>query len=284
MDANPSQEKSMEASPALHPEQSAFVSTQHITLNPFQPRKSFDEDDLLSLAASVKSHGILQPLVVRQHESGYQLVAGERRLRAAKNVGLEHVPVRIVNFNDQEMLEAALIENIQRADLNPIEKALGFKDYLDRYKVTHEQMAQRLGLARSSITNLINLLDLPKEVQEGVRLNQISEAHAKILRGIKKKDQQVSMFKHIVAMGLSVKATEQMLRDMREEAEDEPAERAESDPPAQKTAHVRGLEDELRQRFAIPVEIRLKAKDRGLIVLQFDTNDDFMRIMDILRK
>lgn len=262
---------------------SAMVATEHIAVNPFQPRKSFDEDDLSSLASSLKTHGILQPLVVRQHEGGFQLIAGERRLRAARSIGLENVPVRIVNFNDQEMLEAALIENIQRADLNPIEKALGFKDYLDRYQITHEQLAQRLGLARSSITNLVNLLDLPKDIQEGVRLNQISEAHAKILRGIKNKERQLNLFKQIVALGLSVKATEQMLRDVKAEAEEAaPEEKPEENP--EKTAHVRSLEDELRQRFALPVEIRLKGKDRGQIVLQFDTNDDFMRIMDILRK
>ncbi len=258
----------------------AVVATQHIFVNPFQPRKSFDEEDLTGLAASVRSHGILQPLVVRQKDGGYQLVAGERRLRAAKEIGLETVPVRVVNFNDQEMLEAALIENIQRTDLNPIEKAHGFKDYIDRYQITHEQLAQRLGLARSSITNLVHLLDLPVEIQDGVRLGQISEAHAKILRGVKAKEKQIALFKHVVAMGLSVKATEQLLR----EKEEPPVREKVTAPAVEKTAHVRGIEEELRQRFAAPVEIRLQAKDKGQFVLRFDTNDDFLRILEILRK
>jgi ParB family chromosome partitioning protein len=258
------------------------VSVALIQHNPYQPRKTFDKDELASLSASVRTHGILQPLVVRQVGDQYQLVAGERRLRAAQEVGLTSVPVRIVNFNDQEVLEAALIENIQRTDLNPIEKAQGFKDYLERFNMNHDQLAQRLGLARSTITNLVGFLDLAAEVQEGLRVNQITEAHAKILKGIKSPEQQVGLFKQIVAQGLSVKATEQLLRDRKGEAQ-EPKE----DPtPAgeEKTAHVKSIEDELRQRFATQVEIKLRAKDKGQIVLRFESNDDFMRILEALRK
>jgi ParB family chromosome partitioning protein len=258
------------------------VAVGLIQHNPYQPRKTFDKDELASLTASVRSHGILQPLVVRQVGEQYQLVAGERRLRAAQEVGLASVPVRIVNFNDQEVLEAALIENIQRTDLNPIEKAQGFKDYLDRFKMNHEQLAQRLGLARSTITNLVGFLDLAAEVQEGLRVNQITEAHAKILKGIKSQEQQVAIFKQIVSQGLSVKATDQLVRDQK----GEPAEPKENHAPAveEKTAHVKSIEDELRQRFATPVEIKLRAKDKGQIVLRFESNDDFMRILEALRK
>jgi len=258
------------------------VAVGLIQNNPYQPRKTFDKDELASLSASVRTHGILQPLVVRQVGDQYQLVAGERRLRAAQEVGLTSVPVRIVNFNDQEVLEAALIENIQRTDLNPIEKAQGFKDYLDRFKMNHEQLAQRLGLARSTITNLVGFLDLAAEVQEGLRVNQITEAHAKILKGIKSTEQQVALFKQVVAQGLSVKATEQLVRDRKEE----PSEPKEVNTPAveEKTAHVKSIEEELRQRFATPVEIKLRAKDKGQIVLRFESNDDFMRILEVLRK
>jgi len=258
------------------------VAVGLIQNNPYQPRKTFDKDELASLSASVRTHGILQPLVVRQVGDQYQLVAGERRLRAAQEVGLTSVPVRIVNFNDQEVLEAALIENIQRTDLNPIEKAQGFKDYLDRFKMNHEQLAQRLGLARSTITNLVGFLDLAAEVQEGLRVNQITEAHAKILKGIKSTEQQVALFKQVVAQGLSVKATEQLVRDRKEE----PSEPKEVNTPAveEKTAHVKSIEEELRQRFATPVEIKLRGKDKGQIVLRFESNDDFMRILEVLRK
>ncbi|HEY7155815.1 MAG TPA: ParB/RepB/Spo0J family partition protein [Gemmataceae bacterium] len=137
------------------------VPVEAIEQNPYQPRKTFDDDELASLSASIRTHGVLQPLVVRPVGDHYQLVAGERRLRAAREAGLASVPVTVVDFNDQQVLEAALVENIQRSDLNPIEKAQGFKDYLTRYHMTHEQLAARLGLGRATITNLVALLELP---------------------------------------------------------------------------------------------------------------------------
>lgn len=267
-------------------EAASEIAVTAIDHNPHQPRKHFDSEDLAALSASVKTHGILQPLVVRQQGERYQLIAGERRLRAAQEAGLTSVPIHIVNFNDQEAFEAALVENIQRSDLNPIEKALGFKDYLERFKLNHEQLAQRLGLARSSITNLINLLDLTPEVQDGVRLNQITEAHAKLLKGIRNKERQVALFKQIVAMGLSVKATEALIREEKGGDASDPASASESGSgtPNHKTAHVKGLEDELRQKLATPVEIKLKAKDKGQIVLRFESNDDFERLLELLRR
>lgn len=260
----------------------ANVPLEQIQVNPFQPRKAFDQDELAAMSATVKTHGILQPLVVRQVGEQYQIVAGERRFRAAQQAGLNAVPVRIVDFNDQEVVEAALIENIHRADLNPIEKAHGFKDYLERFALNHEQLAQRLGLARSTITNLVNLLDLPPEIQDGLRVNQITEAHAKILKGIKNRDKQMSLYKQIVALGMSVKATEQLLREQKQESEADADGQAE--PAIEKTAHVRHLEDELRQRLATPVEIRLRGKEKGQIVIRFENNDDFMRVLDMLRR
>lgn len=263
------------------------VALDRIQQNPFQPRKHFDKDEIAALSASVKSHGILQPLVVRALGDRYQLIAGERRLRAAQEAGLTSVPIHIVDFNDQQAFEAALAENIQRSDLNPIEKAQGFRDYIERFGLNHEQLAQRLGLARSSITNLVNLLELAPEVQDGVRLNQISEAHAKLLKGIKNKERQVAMFKQVVGMGLSVKATESLIREQR----DGPAESAtetngthEATNASPKTAHIKGVEDELKQKLSTFVEIKLKAKDKGQIVLRFDSNDDFERLLEVLRK
>jgi ParB family chromosome partitioning protein len=257
------------------------VPVAQIEHNPAQPRKTFDPEDLASLSASVRTHGILQPLVVRVKDGKYQLVAGERRLRAAQEAGLISVPVRVVDFNDQEVLEAALIENIQRTDLNPIEKAQGFKDYLERFGMTHEELARRIGLARATITNLVNLLELALEVQEAVRVNQISEGHAKLLKGIKDQLQQVALCKQIIAQGLSVKAAETFLREQREE---KPASEPRTTEPEGKTSHVRSIEDELRQKLATKVEIRVRGKDKGQIVLRFETNDDFMRLLDVLRK
>jgi ParB family chromosome partitioning protein len=254
-----------------------------IEANPYQPRKHFDADELKQLSASIKSHGILQPILVRMMGNHFQLVAGERRLRAAQEAGMRRVPIYVVDMNDQQAYEASLVENIHRSDLNPIEKALGFKDYLDRFKINHEQLAQRLGLARSTISNLVGLLELPAEVQEGIRLNQITEAHAKLVKGIRSKDKQVAFFKQIVAMGLSVKAAEALMRDQKSEPAGEAPERE----PAQtvaKTAHIKGIEDELKQRLFTQVEIKLRAKDKGQFVLRFETNADFERILDVLRR
>jgi ParB family chromosome partitioning protein len=267
------------------PNGQAEVPVEQLQHNPFQPRKAFDADELAALSASVKSHGILQPLVVRQVEGGFQVIAGERRLRAAREAGLATVPVRVVDFNDQQTLEAALAENIQRADLNAIEKAQGFKDYLDRFGLSHEQLAQRLGLARSTITNLVNLLELQPEVQDAVRVNQISEAHAKLLKGVKEPARQAALCRQVIAGGLSVKATEALLREQREEPAGGggPA-GGPAAGPVEKTAHVKGIEEELRQKLAARVEIKLRGKDKGQIVLRFESNDEFLRLLECLRR
>jgi ParB family transcriptional regulator, chromosome partitioning protein len=259
----------------------AQVPLERIENNPYQPRKAFDEEELASLSASIRTHGILQPLVVRKVGDRYQLIAGERRLRAAKDAGMTTVPVRVVNFNDQQVLEAALVENIHRADLNPIEKAQGFKEYLDRFEMTHDELAKRLGLARPTITNLVGLLELPSEVQGMVRVGQITLGHAKILKGITDRDRQLALCKEIIAKGLSVHATEAHLK---QQAQPEPVkEPPEPQDVPEKTAHVQGIEDELRQKLATKVEIRVRGKDKGQIVLGFESNDDFERILEVLR-
>jgi ParB family chromosome partitioning protein len=267
----------------------ARVSVESIEHNPYQPRKTFDSDELAALSASIRTHGILQPLVVRQVGERYQLVAGERRLRAARDAGLNSVPVTVVDFNDQQILEAALVENVQRSDLNPIEKAQGFKDYLTRYRMTHEQLAARLGLGRATITNLVALLELPAELQEAVRVGQLSTGHAKILKGISDPARQVALSKQIIARGLSVHATEALLKQTAAESEPRPSASgekplAEARGSAEKTAHVQSIENELRQKLSLRVEIRVKSKDKGQIVLAFESNDDFERLIDVLRR
>jgi ParB family transcriptional regulator, chromosome partitioning protein len=259
---------------------------ERILHNPHQPRKNFDDDELLQLSDSIRNHGILQPLVVRQVKGGYQLIAGERRLRAAQLAGIPEVPVMVVDFNDQQVLEAALVENIQRSDLNPIEKAHGFKEYLDKYGFTQEQLAARLCMDRTSISNLVNLLHLPEEVQNAVRLEQISLGHAKVLKGLPDAKQQVALCKEITLKGLSVKALELLVKEKRAEAsgkkEPEKPEPAHAE-MVEKTAHVQAIEDELRQKLATKLEIRLKAKDRGQIVIGFECSDDFERIVEMIR-
>jgi ParB family chromosome partitioning protein len=259
------------------------VGVDDIEQNPYQPRKTFDGDELSSLSASIKTHGVLQPLVVRQVGQRFQLVAGERRLRAAREAGLSSVPVTVVDFNDQQILEAALVENIQRSDLNPIEKAQGFKEYLTRYHMTHEQLATRLGLGRATITNLVALLELPAELQDAVRVGQLTTGHAKILKGLGDPARQIALSKEIIARGLSVHATEAFLK---QSAADEKArEDSESNgrTVVEKTTHVQSIENELRQKLSLRVEIRVKGKDKGQIVLAFESNDDFERLIEVLR-
>jgi ParB family chromosome partitioning protein len=261
-----------------------LLPIDQIQHNPFQPRKLFDAEELDGLSESIKTHGMLQPLVVRQVGDEYQLVAGERRLRAARTAGKTEVPVVVVDFNDRQTLEAALAENIQRADLNPIEKAQGFKDYLDRFDMTQEDLAAKLGLDRTTISNLVGLLELAPEVQDAVRLKQITLGHAKVLKGVKDRERQVSLCREIIARGHSVHATEALVKQPRPGFDDGPAPSSAGKPGMEKTAHVRSIEDELRQLLATRVEIRLRDVDKGHIILHFDSNDDFHRLLVVLRQ
>ena len=259
------------------------VPVGSIQQNPFQPRKRFDEDELKQLAGSIREHGVLQPLAVRAVDGGFQLIAGERRLRAAQLAGLDAVPVHVVEFTDQQVAEAALVENIQRTDLNPIEKANAFREYMDRYKMTQEALAAKLCLGSSTVANLVTLLNLPPEVQDAVRLGQLSLGHAKVLKGVLDRDRMLSLAREAVLKGLSVHALEQAAKAVKHDHPEAPAAKGKVEPPV-KTAHVESLETELRQRLATRVEIKVRAKDKGQIVIGFDTNDDFERIMDALRK
>jgi len=255
------------------------LAVERIQRNPYQPRKEFDADELQSLTQSVKTHGVLQPLVVREVEGKFQLIAGERRLRAAQAAGLSEVPVHIVRFDDQQVFEAALVENIQRSDLNPIEKAQGFRDYLDRFGLTQEQLGTKLGLDRTTVSNLLGLLNLPIEVQDAVRLGQISLGHAKVLKGVADAAMQVAMCKETVLRNYSVHALELLVKQRKQDASAVAPTPAEKPEAVEKTAHVKSIEDDLRRRLAVRVEIKLKTKDRGQIVLAFDNTDDFERIV-----
>jgi ParB family transcriptional regulator, chromosome partitioning protein len=259
---------------------STNVAVARIQLNPHQPRKTFADDELEQLAESIRTHGVLTPVLVRPHGDDFQLIAGERRLRAAQKVGLTEIPVHVRALTDQQVLEAALVENIQRADLNPIEKAQGFKDYLDKFQMTQEQLAGRLGLDRTTISNLLGLLNLVPEVQEYVRLGQLTLGHAKVLKAIPEPDRQAALAKEVIAKNLSVHSLEELSRTQKGDATAELKER----PAVSKTNHVQSIEDELRQKLATRVAIKLKSKEKGQIVLQFDSNDDFERILEVLRR
>ncbi len=272
---------------AVAPNSSQQVPIAAIHPNPYQPRKHIDEDELAKLAESIRTHGVLQPLVVRAVPEGYQLVAGERRLRAAQQAGLHEVPVHVVDLDDRQLFEAALVENIHRSDLNPIEKALSFKEYMERFGLTQDELARRLALDRSTISNLLGLLHLPAEVQDAVRLGQITLGHAKVLKGVLDPQRQIALCKETIMRNYSVHALELIVRqqqyEMVEQADGQAAVRVRSSRP-EKTPHVQAIEDELRQRLAVKVDIRVRGKERGEIVLSFQSNDDFERLVEALRR
>lgn len=257
------------------------VPVDKIRHNPYQPRKRFDEDELRQLTESVMEHGILQPLVVRNAGDHYQLIAGERRLRAAQSAGLKEVPVHVVEFDDRQVYEAALVENIQRTDLNPIEKAQGFKGYLDKFNMTQDQLGAKLGVDRSTVSNLLGLLNLPADVQDAVRLGQVSLGHAKVLKGVPDPGRQSALCKQVILQKLSVHALDQLIKEQRQEPDAAPAREPAERP--EKTPHVASVENELRQKLAVKVEIRVRAKEKGQIVIGFESNDDFERIVGALR-
>lgn len=262
----------------------ATLAIDSIVPNPYQPRKQFSDDELIGLSDSIKTHGVLQPLVVRKVGDTFQLIAGERRLRASKLAGLTAVPVHLVEFDDQSVFEAALVENIQRSDLNPIEKAAGFKEYLDKFALTQDQLGARLGLDRTTISNLVGLLALPEEIQAALRNGQLSVGHAKVLKGIYDPAQQLAFAKETMLKNYSVHALDLLVKQHKNGGTAEPVKEPVKREAVEKTAHVKGLEDDLRQRLAVKVEIKVKAKDKGQIVIGFDTNDDFERIMQALQK
>jgi len=256
------------------------LPVEHIQPNPFQPRRDFDAEEIAALAQSLQSHGLLQPILVRRIETGYQLIAGERRLRAARQAGWLDIPARIVDFDDQQVFEATMIENLHRTDLNPIEKARSFRDYLQRFGVTQEELARRLGLDRSTVTNFIRLLDLPEEVQDAVRRGQISAGHARCLLTLDDPGRQTALCRDIVARGLSVRTVEALVRQERPSKESQPP----TVPRREKTAHVQSLEDELKRLLALRVEIRVYEGDRGQLVVWFENTDDFERLFGIVRR
>lgn len=264
---------------------SSSVGLDRIKQNPYQPRKRFDDDELKQLTASVRVHGVLQPVVVRDAGDHYQLIAGERRLRAAQLAGLAEIPVHVVRFDDQQVYEAALAENIQRTDLNAIEKAQGFKDYMTRYGATTEQLGAKLGIDRTSVSNFVNLLALPTDVQDMLRLGQLSLGHAKVLKGVSGAERQSALARQITLTGISVSTLDAMVKEEKAKralaAEPETAEKAAR---VEKTEHVQNVENELRQRLSVKVEIKVKAKEKGQIVIGFETSDDFERILEALRK
>ena len=253
------------------------VPIAKIRANPRQPRTAFAERELAELAESVREVGIIQPLIVRPEGDGYQLIAGERRLRAAKLAGLETVPVIERTASDDDLLTLALVENLQREDLNPIEKAKGFKELIEKHNLTQEAAAKRLGKERATIANYIRLLDLPEAVQQIVPRGTISMGHARTLLGIPDPAVQLALALRIEAEGLSVRETERIATSYRPEGK-KPRRRPAAAP---KDAHIRDLEDRARQRLGTKVDIEYQ-EGKGRMTIHLFSADDFQRVLDIL--
>ena len=257
----------------------AMIPVGQIKVNPFQPRIEFDEEALQELSESLKVHGIIQPLTLRRlSDSEYQLISGERRLRASKLAGLESVPAYIRLANDQEMLEMALVENIQREDLNPVEVAITYQRLIEECKLTHENLGDRVGKKRSTVTNFLGLLKLPPQIQQGLKSRSISMGHAKALRGIEDLAVQLSVYNEIHSNGLSVRATEELVRSYQApSASGKPA--AKSLPDGYQE-----VQDNLRSYLGTRVSLKSKAGGKGQIIINFTSDDDLNRILDLIEE
>jgi ParB family transcriptional regulator, chromosome partitioning protein len=281
------------AAPAIHAPSAGDlvrVNVNQIENNPFQPRQDFDEAAIAELAESINTHGLLQPLVVRRQGDRWQLVAGERRLRAAIKAGWSEVPVTIHEADDRQMAEIAIVENLQRKDLNALEKAASFEAYLDEYGCTQEELAGRLHVDRSTIANLIRLLELPAGVQDAIRSGAITQGHARALLPLGDEPQQLELCRRIQADGLSVRVVEELVQDTIHEEDSAPLGSATPHastlpakrPKASRSRHTAALEQELRTALGTKVDVRSGASGRGKIVIHFANGDEFERLRDQL--
>ena len=255
--------------------------------NPFQPRRDFEQAAIDELAESLEQHGMIQPLVVRRHGERYQLVSGERRLRAAIKAGWQQVPVQVREADDRQMSEVAIVENLQRKDLNALEKAQSFQQYLERYGCTQEELAGRLNIDRSTIANLIRLLELPEAIQHAVRSGTLTQGHARALLPLGDEREQLAFCQKIQGEGLSVRATEDLVQQTIHNADHEPLAVVGADPPRPRTRRpsseqTAALEQELRSALGTKVDIKQRARGRGQIVVHFNSAEEFERLRDHL--
>ena len=243
--------------------------------NRLQPRKDFDEESIASLADSIKDHGLLQPIVVRPYGRAYQIVAGERRWRAARVAGLGEVPVVIKEFSDSEAMQIALIENLQRENLNPVEEALGYRELSEKYDMTQESIAEMTGRSRSAVTNAIRILGLPDEVLEMIRNGQVSTGHAKVLLALDDEKTIKELAAQVADGVLTVRALENAVKSLKSEKKGKT-------PPKKTDTYFREMELSLKERLGRKVLIKNKSNDKGTLVLEFYNKDDLREIADRL--
>ena len=244
------------------------IPVDEIRPNPYQPRKVFDEDALKELSSSIKQHGVFTPILVKKSIQGYDLIAGERRLRASKLAGLKDIPAIIVDFDDQEMMEIALLENIQREDLNVIEEAKAYEKLIQRLNYTQEQLAHRVGKSREHITNLLRLLKLPEDVQEYVVNKQLSMGHVRALLGLKTEAGMRKVAKQAIDQGLSVRKVEQIVKDINNK---KPVEKPKED------IYVKAAKEKLQEFFQTSVSI-----SKNSISIHYENKEDLNRVLELL--
>ena len=268
---------------ALIPEESLdnekdrlLIPLNKIKSNSDQPRKNFDSDKIVELAESIKHHGIIQALILKKIEDEYIIVAGERRWRAAKSLGLKEVPAIIMDLSDKQVLEISLIENIQRQDLNPIEEALAYKKLLSDFKLTQDELSKRIGKSRTAITNCMRLINLDKRVQQYLIDGVISEGHGRTLLAITNNDMQYELSQRIIDEKLSVRETERIVKNLLNDT-NKTKERKEKE----LNSYYRDIKDKLQNHFGTKVNLSNK-KNKGKIEIEYYSDEDLQRILDII--
>jgi ParB family chromosome partitioning protein len=257
------------------------IMLEEIEVNPFQPRSHFDQDAILELAESIQVHGIIQPITVRRlADHQYQLISGERRFQAAKLAGLKSIPVYIRSANDQQMLEMALIENIQRENLNAIEIALSYQRLMSECNLKQDELGERVGKNRTTVTNYLRLLKLPPDIQIAVRDNKLSMGHARAIINVENPDQQLYIFKKTLSEDLSVRKVEELVRDLAQKNEIKKESEAPASSPASR--EIAQLQSRLSSHFGTRVVVKSDGK-KGDIKIPFLSVEDLNRILDILK-
>ena len=260
----------------MRKEEIVYVQSGQIKPNPFQPREDFDQSSIEELSQSIKEKGVIQPLLVRRRGDNYELIAGERRFRAANILGLKEIPVIVRDVSDQDSLELALIENLQREGLNPIEEAHAYQHLMDKFKVTQEKISEVLGKARVTITNTLRLLKLPHEIQAEMKKGRISFAHGRALLEIEDANHQRKLVQDIITKGLSVRELESLIKGSRPKLIKRKIGQGQREPL------VAILEEQLQHALATKVRIS-KRKKRGHINIEFYSQEDLERIVNVIK-
>jgi ParB family transcriptional regulator, chromosome partitioning protein len=252
------------------------INLQELRPNPYQPRKTFQREAIIELKDSILEHGILQPIVVRKSIKGYEIVVGERRFRAAKEAKLETVPAVVRELSEQQMMELAVLENLQREDLNPIEEGAAYQTLMDKLKLTQEEVAKRLGKSRPHVANHIRLLSLPPKIQELISTGKISMGHGRALLGLREKAKVPVLVEKVINEALNVRQLEKLIQQLNEDVS-----RETKKPEKKKDVFIQEREHTLRERFGTTVNIR-QNKNKGKIEIEFFSKDDLERILEML--